>query len=174
MGFPSSFLSCGSSCSGCPAFLATSTRFSRSPQAAWSMTIAKKPWAKHGQSDILMTWVISHVPIFHITQPLDSIRYMGLSENRLNPYTQWFCWSLSLLNGYFIGGIPHFQTYPNVPMFHITQPLDSMIGINGLLDGYYFGWCPISPSHGTFNNPCMMSCLLLQVGIASRWWTIMA
>ena len=28
------------------------------------------------------------------------------------PYTQWFCWSLSLLNGYFIGGIPHFQTYP--------------------------------------------------------------
>ena len=26
--------------------------------------------------------------------------------------TQWFCWSLSLLNGYFIGGIPHFQTYP--------------------------------------------------------------
>ena len=27
----------------------------------------------------------------------------------------------------------------HVPMFHITQPLDSMIGINGLLDGYYFG-----------------------------------
>ena len=27
--------------------------------------------------------------------------------------TQWFCWSLSLLNGYFIGGIPHFQTYPH-------------------------------------------------------------
>ena len=29
-------------------------------------------------------------------------------------YTQWFCWSLSLLNTYFIGGIPHFQTYPGV------------------------------------------------------------
>ena len=29
-----------------------------------------------------------------------------------------------------------------------------MIGINGLLDGYYFGWCPIFPSHGTFTNPC--------------------
>ena len=28
--------------------------------------------------------------------------------------TQWFCWSLSLLNGYFIGGIPLFQTYPHV------------------------------------------------------------
>ena len=27
--------------------------------------------------------------------------------------TQWFCWSLSLLNGYFIGNIPYFQTYPN-------------------------------------------------------------
>jgi hypothetical protein len=24
------------------------------------------------------------------------------------PFTQWFCWSLSLLNGHFIGGIPHF------------------------------------------------------------------
>ena len=29
------------------------------------------------------------------------------------PIFQWFCWSLSLLNGYFIGGIHHFQTYPN-------------------------------------------------------------
>ena len=27
--------------------------------------------------------------------------------------TQWFCWSLSLLNGYFIGNIPYFQTNPN-------------------------------------------------------------
>ena len=32
--------------------------------------------------------------------------------------TQWFCWSLSLLNGYFIGGIPHFQTYPFTNMSH--------------------------------------------------------
>ena len=32
----------------------------------------------------------------------------------------------------------------NVPMFHITQS----IGINGLLDGYFFR-CPIAPSHGT-------------------------
>ena len=36
----------------------------------------------------------------------------------------------------------------HVPIFHITQP----VGINGLLDGYYFRWCPIYPSHGTFNN----------------------
>ena len=27
-------------------------------------------------------------------------------------WTQWFCWSLSLLNGYFIGNIPYFQTNP--------------------------------------------------------------
>ena len=38
--------------------------------------------------------------------------YVGLSENSVPHCTQWFCWSLSLLNGYFIGGIPHFQTYP--------------------------------------------------------------
>ena len=34
--------------------------------------------------------------------------------------------------------------------FHITQPL----GINGLLDGYYFWWCPIFPFYGTVTNPC--------------------
>ena len=37
----------------------------------------------------------------------------------------------------------------HVPMFHITQPL----GDYGLLDGYFFRWCPIFPSHGTFTNP---------------------
>ena len=36
--------------------------------------------------------------------------------------TQWFCWSLSLLNGYFIGGIPHFQTYPNLVLWFSSQP----------------------------------------------------
>ena len=25
--------------------------------------------------------------------------------------------------------------------------------VYGLLDGYFFRWCPIYPSHGTFNNP---------------------
>ena len=29
------------------------------------------------------------------------------------PLNQWFCLSLSLLNGYFIGNIPYFQTNPN-------------------------------------------------------------
>ena len=31
-----------------------------------------------------------------------------------------------------------------------------------LLDGYYFWWCPIFPSHGTFTNPW-------SVGNGSRW-----
>ena len=39
--------------------------------------------------------------------------HMGLSENRLNPYTQWVLLIIiPMKNGYFIGGIPHFQTYP--------------------------------------------------------------
>ena len=38
----------------------------------------------------------------------------------------------------------------HVPIFHITQPWS----VYGLLDGYYFWWCPIFPSHGTFTNPC--------------------
>jgi hypothetical protein len=33
----------------------------------------------------------------------------------------------------------------NVPIFHITQPWM----VYGLLDGYFFRWCPIYPSHGT-------------------------
>ena len=37
------------------------------------------------------------------------LNQLGVSENRLNPWTQWFCWSLSLLNGYFIGNIPYFR-----------------------------------------------------------------
>ena len=39
---------------------------------------------------------------------------MGVSENSVPLFTQWFCWSLSLLNGYFIGNIPYFQTNPYV------------------------------------------------------------
>ena len=43
----------------------------------------------------------------------------------------------------------------NVPffnIFHITQPL-GIWSIN-VYNGYYFWWCPIFPSHGTFTNPC--------------------
>ena len=37
---------------------------------------------------------------------------MGLSENRLNPYTQWLMMIIPMKNGYFIGNIPYFQTNP--------------------------------------------------------------
>ena len=39
----------------------------------------------------------------------------------LPPFTQWFCWSLSLLNGYFIGNIPYFhhQTHGHISRFQL-------------------------------------------------------
>ena len=62
--------------------------------------------------------------------------YLGLSENRLNPYTQWFCWSLSLLNGYFIGNIPYFQTiYIHLYTYIYTRSRDWFIAT---------GWSPQS------------------------------
>ena len=44
--------------------------------------------------------------------PGQCIDILGVSENSVPLFTQWFCWSLSLLNGYFIGNIPYFQTNP--------------------------------------------------------------
>ena len=61
------------------------------------------------------SWLASHPSMGNCPMAKcchNQVGYMGLSENVVYPYTQWFCWSLSLLNGYFIGGIPHFQTYP--------------------------------------------------------------
>ena len=40
----------------------------------------------------------------------------------VHPYTQWFCWSLSLLNGYFIGNIPYFQTNPYAQWMKLQRP----------------------------------------------------
>ena len=60
---------------------------------------------------------------------------------------------LSIAMWQFTRGYTTPQIYPNlpdgkhgslnVPIFHITQPLDSIIGINGLFYGYYFRWCPL-------------------------------
>ena len=36
-------------------------------------------------------------------------QHVGVSENSVPHCTQWFCWSLFLLNCYFIGNIPYFQ-----------------------------------------------------------------
>ena len=51
---------------------------------------------------------------------------MGVSENRLVPHcTQWFCWSLSLLNGYFIGNInPTFSDKPTFQYISGIFPVD--------------------------------------------------
>ena len=77
--------------------------------------------------------------------PLD--QDMGLSENSVPRKTQWFCWSLSLLNGYFIGGInPIFRhTHmskrrsvagsPGVTWGHLGSP--------GSVGGYY----PLADAH---------------------------
>ena len=40
------------------------------------------------------------------------------------------CWSLSLLNGYFIGNIPHFQTNPNVKHY-TTRCNDTSLNLPG-------------------------------------------
>ena len=61
--------------------------------------------------------------------------HMGVSENSVPHCTQWFCWSLSLLNGYFIGGIPHFQTYPyTIPIITIefTSSIDGLFVVQDL------------------------------------------
>ena len=54
---------------------------------------------------------------FSPTVPLyfSSLRqYRGVSENSVPQKTQWFCWSLSLLNGYFIGNINPTFSGPNL------------------------------------------------------------
>ena len=53
---------------------------------------------------------------------------MVLSENSVPHCTQWFCWSLSLLGGYFIGTIPHFQTYPNSETVGKTNHFSGHLG----------------------------------------------
>ena len=52
----------------------------------------------------------------------------------------------------------------HVPMFHITQPWS----VYGLLDGYYFWWCPIYPSHGTLTNPCWWLVLCQYLGFLQK------
>ena len=54
----------------------------------------------------------------------------------------------------------------HVPILHITQPL----GINGLLDGYYFWWCPKWDGYPRINEPA--SQLLNQCFPTpfSEWW----
>ena len=63
-------------------------------------------------------WATQGLPIRGTAvAPKAAPEFWGLSENREHPYTQWFCWSLSIiipfLNGYFIGKInPTFSDEP--------------------------------------------------------------
>ena len=46
--------------------------------------------------------------------------------------TQWFCWSLSLLNDYFIGNIPYFQTNSLVMRKNVLlgwEPEKNIVGV---------------------------------------------
>ena len=61
---------------------------------------------------------------------------MGVSENVVYPYTQWFCWSLSLLNGYFIGKI------------HIQLPSTFHIENTRQKPRFFRGWNHSSWDHG--------------------------
>ena len=64
-------------------------------------------WASSPELKSLNVW-----PIWNPLDPSVTI-HLGLSENSVPHCTQWFCWSLSLLNGYFIGNInPTFSDKP--------------------------------------------------------------
>ena len=57
----------------------------------------------------------------------------------------------------------------HVPMFHITQPLDSMIGIWSFSWLLFWVMSFIYPSHGTFNNPIKIP--LNPIKIPLKPWT---
>ena len=66
---------------------------------------------------------------FHVLRSLHVLRFILLiiwvCLKIVYPKTQWFCWSLSLLNGYFIGNIPNIfrQTHMACPLhFGYVQP----------------------------------------------------
>ena len=67
-------------------------------RASWLYNVPKKP--------SVMEYKPSVMDDYHKNHP-------ALSENVVYPHTQWFCWSLSLLNGYFLGVYPIFRhTHP--------------------------------------------------------------
>ena len=90
---------------------------------------------------------------------------LGLSENRENPYTQWFCWSLSLLFMAIIGGIPHFQTYPFVCWFLLFElrKLLEMLGVKQA-SGVFFQLEKI--------GKCVKRGLGLVLQSQLEWWHI--
>jgi hypothetical protein len=57
--------------------------------------------------------------------------------------TQWFCWSLSLLNGYLFGNIPYFQTNPDhvwLPIKQSATLVSKAVGTMGLWRHHGVDW----------------------------------
>ena len=48
--------------------------------------------------------------------------WYGLSENCVPHCTQWFCWSLPLLNGYFFGGI-RYISFSDISIWNISEKI---------------------------------------------------
>ena len=84
------------------------------------------PWCVHMISTLQMHCVLSPFLEQIIWDHFSSYRATGVSENSVPHCTQWFCWSLSLLNGYISLGIltQHFQLYQPIPS--IWEPLKSL------------------------------------------------
>ena len=104
-------------------FLQSKTTFNRSKM---SLSI----WALHWlDAHMLSIWqpstVLEDAMIERYRNRKEAEKDMMMSEI-MYPYTQWFCWSLSLLNGYFIGNInPTFSDTPilkKLPRYHKIPP----------------------------------------------------
>ena len=84
-------------------------------------------------------------PLDHRWPSLSSLNqrtfYVGLSENSVPHCTQWFCWSLSLLNGYFIGNIN--PTFSDIPMCSLPAGSSCMPSVfSSAVRRQVLGWCP--------------------------------
>ena len=64
--------------------------------------------------------VINYV---HFRKNTKSTSYMGVSENSVPLHPMVLLIIIPFLNGYFIGGIPHFQTYPYVLFYSVMLTL---------------------------------------------------
>jgi len=116
-------------------------------------------WDIHGSRDTIYTMGIQQTRYTMIYREKPDIRESNMAgkspwpknfevfvwknstTNSVPLCTQWFCWSLSLLNGYFIGNIPYFQTNQFFPI-----ETDTFTVIAGWLlfllhvFAYVFGW----------------------------------
>ena len=93
---------------------------------------------------------------------------MGLSENSVPHCTRWFSWSLSLLNGYFIGNIPHFQTYP----YRNIWIIDYIYIYRNPQHIWFYRWCKLIPPSPfqPVARPGLCSASALDSKVIPRRW----